>query len=67
MKPSSSLALIFGGLLGTGKGAGIALLYVLCAICMLLVGVGGYAFPILRQVERSLPDHTTTLLPGDTK
>lgn len=63
MKPSGHLAPIFGGLLGTGKGAGIALIYVFCAICMLLVGIGSYASPILRNVEYSLPDHTTTPRP----
>jgi MFS transporter, DHA3 family, macrolide efflux protein len=63
MQPAGHLAPLFGGLLGTGKGAGIALLYVLCALCMLLVGIGGYAFPVLREVERSVPDHTLTLLP----
>jgi DHA3 family macrolide efflux protein-like MFS transporter len=63
MSSSSSLALIFGGLFGTGKGAGIALLYVFCAICMLLVGIGGYAFPVLRRVEYSVPDHTVTPSP----
>ncbi|MEX0270498.1 MFS transporter [Leptolyngbyaceae cyanobacterium UHCC 1019] len=63
MQPAGHLAPIFGGFLGTGKGAGIALLYVLCAICMVLIGVGGYAFPALRNVEHSLPDHTANLSP----
>ncbi|ASC71020.1 Macrolide efflux protein A [Halomicronema hongdechloris C2206] len=60
MMPSGSLAPIFGGLFGTGRGAGIALLYALCAICMLLVGFAGYAFPLLRNVECSMPDHDSS-------
>ena len=51
MQSSGRLAPIFGGLIGTDKGAGIALLYTLCAICMLSVGFAGYAFPVLRNVE----------------
>jgi MFS transporter, DHA3 family, macrolide efflux protein len=42
---------------GTGSGAGIAVLYTLTAVWMLLVGVGGYAFRQLRDVEIILPDH----------
>lgn len=38
---------IFGGLLGTGTGAGIAFLYVICAVCMLLVGLVGFLIPVL--------------------
>lgn len=44
MKPGGSLALVFGGIFGTGSGAGIALLYVISSICLLLVGFSGYAF-----------------------
>jgi len=56
MMPGGSLASIFGGILGTGRGAGMALFYVLTSICLLLVGLGGYAFQHLREVERILPD-----------
>jgi hypothetical protein len=38
---------MFGGLLGTGTGAGIAFLYVICAVCMLLVGLVGFLIPVL--------------------
>jgi MFS family permease len=48
---------IFGGLFGTGTGAGIALLYVICAVCMLLVGLLGLFIPVLRDVEDIMPDH----------
>lgn len=56
MMPGSSLAGIFGSLFGTGYGAGIALLYVFSSICLLLIGLAGYAFNSLRDVERILPD-----------
>jgi MFS family permease len=57
MMPDGNLAPIFGGMFGIGPGAGMALLYVICALCMLLVGIVGYAFPALRNVEDIVPDH----------
>jgi MFS family permease len=57
MKPDGVLATVFGPIFGTGSGSGIALLYVITAIWMLLVGIGGYAFRTLRDVEVLLPDH----------
>jgi hypothetical protein len=57
MKPEGNLAPIFGTIFGTNSGAGMALLYVMCALCMLLVGLVGYAFPALRDVEDLLPDY----------
>ena len=57
MKPEGNLAAIFGGMFGSGSGAGMALLYVICALGMLSVGLVGYAFPLLRDVEDIVPDH----------
>lgn len=42
---------------GNNAGAGIALLYVICAMCMLLVGCAGFYIPHLRDVDKNLPDH----------
>ncbi|HEY9667209.1 MAG TPA: MFS transporter [Coleofasciculaceae cyanobacterium] len=61
MQPGGSLAPVFGGIFGTGAGAGMALLYVSCSICMLLIGLTGYAFPMLRNVEKVMPDHDTAI------
>lgn len=44
-------------ILGTGPGAGMALLYILSSLGLLLIGVGGYTFTGLRQVEKIVPDH----------
>lgn len=57
MQPGGWLTPIFGPVLGVGTGAGIALLYTLTAVLMLLVGLGGYGFRSLRSVETLLPDH----------
>ncbi|ACB52409.1 hypothetical protein cce_3061 [Crocosphaera subtropica ATCC 51142] len=57
METGGKLAGVFGGLFGSGAGSGIALLYTLTAIWMFLVGLGGYAFRTLREVEVRLPDY----------
>lgn len=64
MMPGGNLANIFGSIFGTGHGAGIALLYVLTSICLLLVGLGGYTFKNLREVENNLPDYDNPLKTG---
>jgi hypothetical protein len=43
--------------IGINAGAGIPLLYVICAVCMLIVGFAGFYIPHLRNVEWTLPDH----------
>ncbi len=60
MMPGGNLTPIFNKILGIGPGAGMALLYVACALCMLLTGISGYAFPALRNVEDIVPDFDTT-------
>jgi MFS family permease len=42
MMPGGSLSGIFGGLFGTGAGAGMALLYAGTSFCLLFIGIGGY-------------------------
>jgi MFS family permease len=56
------LVALLGRLFGTGTGAGIALLYVICAVCMLLVGFLGFFVPVLRNVEKILPDHDQVIV-----
>jgi len=60
MQPGGVLASIFGPIFGTRTGSGIALLYVITAICIVLIGISGYAFPTLQNVEDILPDHDLT-------
>ena len=55
--PTSALAQTFGGLVGTGPGAGMALMIILGGLGGLLVGVAGYLFPAVRDAEGLLPDH----------
>ncbi|MGD2183723.1 MFS transporter [Lusitaniella coriacea] len=56
MMSGGVLAPFFGGIFGTGRGAGMALLYVISSVSLLLVGVGGYALPVLRGVEEGVTD-----------
>ena len=57
MQPGGLLASCFGTLFGSEPGVGMALLYALMSLGIVLVGVGGYVFRTLRQVETILPDH----------
>lgn len=60
MMPGGSLAGVFGKVFGTGKGAGMALIFTLCAVCMLMVGVCGYRSRSLQNIEYILPDYDPT-------
>ncbi|WP_026736235.1 MFS transporter [Fischerella sp. PCC 9605] len=56
-REGGSLVGILGGIFGTGTGAGIAMLYVICAVCMFLVGLGGLSVRSLRNLEKNTPDY----------
>jgi len=64
MMPSGGLANLFGWLVGTGPGAGMGLMFVLMGIAGALVGLGGYAFKVIRDAEDILPDHQATAAAG---
>jgi DHA3 family macrolide efflux protein-like MFS transporter len=57
MMEGGRLAPLFGWLVGVGPGAGISLLFVVMGIGGILVGLGGYAFPHIRNAEDIIPDH----------
>jgi hypothetical protein len=57
MAVDGGLVPTLGGLLGSGPGAGMSLMLVIAGILGILVGVGGYAFRSVRNVETILPDH----------
>jgi len=57
MQEGGALAPFFGGLAGAGAGAGMGLQFALAGIFALLVGLGGYLFPAIRNAEDLLPDH----------
>lgn len=57
MMPGGSWVPLFSWLVGTGPGAGMSLMFVIAGALGMLVGLGGYAFPAVRDVEDILPDH----------
>ena len=57
MMPSGSLAGIFGGLFGTGPGAGMALQFTLFSLVGVVICLSGYAFRVLRDIDVLVPDH----------
>jgi hypothetical protein len=57
MMPGGSLAPTFGWLVGTGPGAGMALVFVFMGLLGTLPGLVGYAFDAVRNIEDIIPDH----------
>lgn len=63
MAANGRLAPIFGGLVGTGAGAGMGLMFLGTAVLGMLMSLSGYLFPAVRHVERDLPDHDGDEIP----
>ncbi len=57
MRGDGLLVPIFGDIFGTQIGAGMALMIALFSICGVLIALSGYACPLLRDVERNIPDY----------
>lgn len=57
MMPGGGLTPIFGRIIAAGPGAGMGLMLVIVGLIMALIGLSGYAFPVIRNVEDLLPDH----------
>lgn len=67
MSPTGGLAPQLGWLVGTGPGAGIALLFFGAALIGATICVAGYLFPALRNIEADLVDHDVdATIPCDT-
>jgi len=56
MEENGFLTTVFGGIFGVGEGSGIALLYTLSAVGLIVVGIVGFSISNLRQIETLLPD-----------
>jgi DHA3 family macrolide efflux protein-like MFS transporter len=57
MAQGGALASAFGWLVGTGTGAGMALMFVVTGLFAAMAGLAGYLFPAVRYAEDILPDH----------
>ncbi len=56
MQQPSALSDLFGGLVGTGSGAGMGLIVALSGLAAAAIGLGGYTFRQIRDAELILPD-----------
>jgi len=59
MKPGGSLAPVFGWLVGTGEGSGMALIFILTGLLGAAFSLSIYAIRTVREVETIIPDHDT--------
>jgi DHA3 family macrolide efflux protein-like MFS transporter len=57
MQANTSLSQTFSGLVGTGPGAGMSLIFIFTGLLAMMVSIGGYFIPMIRNVETILPDH----------
>lgn len=64
MQPGGALAGLFGGLLGTGPGAGMGFMFLCTCIIGTLVCFSGYLFSSVRRLEDDLPDHSLSSVPN---
>lgn len=64
MRQPSVLSRLFGWLVGTGPGSGMALMFIASGILMTFVGVAGYLIRVVREAETILPDHEVAAQPS---
>jgi len=57
MSQTSALSSLFGPLVGTGPGTGMALIFIFTGSLAIVGALSGYLFPIIRNVEDIMPDH----------
>lgn len=57
MSQTSALSSLFGPLVGTGPGTGMALIFIFTGSLGIIGALSGYLFPIIRNVEDIMPDH----------
>ena len=57
MTSHSSLAAIFGNLVGTGPGSGMSLMLIIAGLFGTIAGIGAYSFRAIRDAEDILPDY----------
>ncbi len=57
MMPGGFLSNSLGPLFGTGPGSGMSFMIFVFCMLVVLVGLSGYLFPVVRDAEKILPDH----------
>lgn len=64
MMTGGNLTALFGWVVGTGPGTGIAAMFVIAGILEIIFSLGGYAVKAVRDVEDILPDHDVKAAPA---
>jgi len=64
MMPEGGGVPLLAWLVGSGPGAGMSLMFVIAGALGMLVGLGGYAFAAVRNVEDLLPDQIVDAEPA---
>jgi hypothetical protein len=57
MRSQGWAAGLFGWMVGTGPGSGMAVIMIVFGLLTVLTMISGYIFPIIRNMEDLLPDH----------
>jgi len=57
MQAGGGLESAFSGLVGTGTGAGMSLIFIITALLGTVVSLAGYLVPAIRNIEDILPDY----------
>lgn len=57
MQSESALATVFGGLVGTGAGAGMGLVMFFAGLATVIVAIVSFNVPAVRNVDELMPDH----------
>jgi hypothetical protein len=65
MRTGGSLAPAFGWLVGTGPGAGMALIFIVTGLLGTIFSLGVYAIRTVRNVEIIMPDHDAQKLASE--
>lgn len=63
MMIGGSLEGTYSWLVGTGPGAGMALMFICTALLGMTISLSGYLFRAIRRVEKDLPDHDAVPVP----
>ncbi len=67
MRPGGNLTAIFGWLVGSGKGSGMAVIYIGSSLMMIVIGLAGYLLQIVRNVEKVVPNYELYTQAPDTE
>ena len=61
MSGGTAFSQLFGPIVGTGPGTGMAVIYLFTGVLGILGALSGYLFPAIRNVEEIMPDHDVDL------